>query len=80
VDSARSRRGFRSFGECNVDQRPIIYAFILPGLVVYQILRRKRGAPSAWSGWWPWIFSLGIFLVWAIGGIVNQPAFTKVCR
>ena len=54
---------------------PIIYAFILPGLVVYQILRRKRGAPSAWSGWWPWIFSLGIFLVWAIGGIVNQPGF-----
>ncbi len=54
---------------------PIIYAFILPGLIVYQILRRKRGAPSAWSGWWPWIFSLGIFLVWAIGGIVNQPGF-----
>ena len=54
---------------------PIIYAFILPGLFVYQFLRRKRGAPSAWSGWWPWIFSLGIFLVWAMGGIVNQPGF-----
>ncbi len=54
---------------------PIIYAFILPGLIVYQILRRKRGAPSAWSGWWPWIFSLGIFLAWVIGGIVTQPGF-----
>lgn len=54
---------------------PIIYAFILPGLVVYQIVRRKRGAPSAWSGWWPWILALGIFLAWAIGGIMTQPGF-----
>ncbi len=54
---------------------PIVYAFILPGLIVYQILRRKRGAPSAWSGWWPWILSLGIFLAWAICGIMKQPGF-----
>ncbi len=54
---------------------PIIYAFILPGLIVYQILRRKSGAPSAWSGWWPWLLSLAIFLAWAIGGIVRQEGF-----
>jgi 4-amino-4-deoxy-L-arabinose transferase-like glycosyltransferase len=54
---------------------PIIYAFILPGLIVYQVLRRKRGFPSAWSGWWPWIVSLGIFLGWAIGGIMQEPGF-----
>lgn len=54
---------------------PIVYAFILPGLVVYQILRRKSAAPSAWSGWWPWILSFAIFLAWAIGGIVRQPGF-----
>ena len=54
---------------------PIIYAFILPGLVVYQILRRKRAAPSAWSGWWPWILSLAIFLGWVIGGVVRQNGF-----
>ena len=54
---------------------PIIYAFILPGLIVYQILRRKSGAPTAWIGWWPWLLSLAIFLVWAIGGIVRQPGF-----
>jgi hypothetical protein len=54
---------------------PIIYAFILPGLIVYQILRRKSGAPSGWSGSWPWILSLAIFLAWAIGGIVSQPGF-----
>jgi 4-amino-4-deoxy-L-arabinose transferase-like glycosyltransferase len=54
---------------------PIICAFILPGLIVYQILRRPSGGPSAWSGWWPWIFALAIFLGWAIGGIVRQPGF-----
>lgn len=76
---------------------PIIYAFILPGLVAYQILRRggapvsdslgpmgaasdagQRPAlqpPSGWSGWWPWILALLIFLAWAIGGVVRQPGF-----
>ncbi|MEO8044677.1 MAG: hypothetical protein ABI674_07200 [Spartobacteria bacterium] len=54
---------------------PIIYAFILPGLVVYQFLHRKGGAPSGWSGWWPWLFSLALFLAWAIGGIVRQEGF-----
>jgi 4-amino-4-deoxy-L-arabinose transferase-like glycosyltransferase len=54
---------------------PIVYAFILPGLVVYQLLRGKRQMPSGWSGWWPWLVSLGIFLAWVIGGIVSQPGF-----
>ena len=54
---------------------PIIYAFILPGLIVYQILRRKSGAPSAWCGWWSWVLSFAIFLAWAIGGIVRQEGF-----
>ncbi len=54
---------------------PIVYAFILPGLLAYQSLRRRPGAPSAWGGWWPWILSLAIFLAWAIGGIVRQPGF-----
>ena len=54
---------------------PIIYAFILPGLIVYQVIRRKNRAPSAWSGAWPWVLSLALFLAWAIGGIVNQEGF-----
>ncbi|MEO7167000.1 MAG: hypothetical protein ABI787_07995 [Spartobacteria bacterium] len=54
---------------------PIIYAFILPGLIVYQVLRRKSGAPSAWCGWWPWVLSLALFLAWTAGGIVSQPGF-----
>ena len=34
--------------------------------------RRPQGA---WFGWWPWIASLGIFLLWVIGGILSQPGF-----
>jgi 4-amino-4-deoxy-L-arabinose transferase-like glycosyltransferase len=28
-----------------------------------------------WPGWWPWIASLAIFLIWVIGGILFQPGF-----
>jgi len=71
---------------------PIVYAFLLPGIVLFQWFatkERRLGQPSisnmtagkpsllaaAWSGWWPWIASLAIFLIWVIGGIVFQPGF-----
>jgi 4-amino-4-deoxy-L-arabinose transferase-like glycosyltransferase len=65
---------------------PIVYAFLIPGLALFQWrygrARPKRvpsevegGAPSAWSGWWPWIASLAVFLLWAVGGILFQPGF-----
>jgi len=72
---------------------PIVYAFLLPGIGVFEWWRRRcaavaaggvdpgREAPSvqleqsAWPGWWPWVASLAIFLVWVIGGIRFQPGF-----
>ncbi len=91
---------------------PIVYAFLLPGIALFQWRTRKRiassvttpvvpthrddpgqggraqqmpgrlgpGEPlqngvSAWCGWWPWIASLVIFLLWVIGGILSQPGF-----
>jgi 4-amino-4-deoxy-L-arabinose transferase-like glycosyltransferase len=62
---------------------PIVYAFLLPGIALFQLRRgraRPPGAPktnsgSAWPGWWPWFVSLGIFLVWVAGGIRFQPGF-----
>lgn len=54
---------------------PIVYAFLLPGILVYQWWRRKRDAASAWCGWWPWVASLAIFLIWAIPGIRLVPGF-----
>jgi 4-amino-4-deoxy-L-arabinose transferase-like glycosyltransferase len=58
---------------------PIVYAFLLPGIALFQFLGRARppAAPlhSAWPGWWPWIASLGVFLLWVIGGVFFQPGF-----
>ena len=58
---------------------PIVYAFLLPGIALFQ-WRTWRGygsgrPPGAWFGWWPWIASLGVFLLWVIGGILLQPGF-----
>jgi 4-amino-4-deoxy-L-arabinose transferase-like glycosyltransferase len=98
---------------------PIVYAFLLPGIGLFEWWRRRhacrysaveagvgdpgqsvslqngcsQGAVSrcggsrgerldtarrlqdAWFGWWPWLASLGIFLLWVIGGILSQPGF-----
>src|SRR5438876_3367120 len=59
---------------------PIVYAFLLPGIALFQ-WRYGRARPpgasaqSAWPGWWPWIASLAVFLVWVIGGIFFQSGF-----
>jgi 4-amino-4-deoxy-L-arabinose transferase-like glycosyltransferase len=54
---------------------PIVYAFLLPGIVAFQWRRRAVGGASAWSGWWPWIASLAVFLAWVAGGIMTAPGF-----
>jgi len=54
---------------------PIVYAFLLPGIGAFQWWRRKNNVPSAWCGWWPWLASLGVFLLWVVGGIIFQPGF-----
>ena len=61
---------------------PIVYAFLLPGIALFQLWRfkeRRLGQPSllasAWPGWWPWLASLAIFLAWVAGGIRFQPGF-----
>jgi 4-amino-4-deoxy-L-arabinose transferase-like glycosyltransferase len=56
---------------------PIVYAFFLPGILLFQLLERRRHAchHSAWCGWWPWLASLAIFLLWVVGGIRFQPGF-----
>src|SRR6059036_3923765 len=64
---------------------PIVYAFLLPGIGIFECWRRRRAAvaggggpgrahnartlQSAWPGWWSWIASLALFLLWVIGGI-----------
>jgi 4-amino-4-deoxy-L-arabinose transferase-like glycosyltransferase len=54
---------------------PIVYAFVLPGLALFQWRYRNLETGSAWSGWWPWIASLVLFLVWVAGGVYSVPGF-----
>ena len=77
---------------------PIVYAFLLPGIALFQwrvFKERRLGQPStanltagkpslpasatrsasAWPGWWPWVASLAIFLIWVGWGIRFQPGF-----
>jgi 4-amino-4-deoxy-L-arabinose transferase-like glycosyltransferase len=57
---------------------PIVYAFLLPGLVAFEWRRRKtKTAGSAWSGWMPWLLSFLVFILWAAGGILFVPEFTE---
>ena len=57
---------------------PIVYALLLPGLVVFQWRRQKmRTAGSAWPGWMPWLLSLLVFVLWTAGGILFVPEFTE---
>ena len=57
---------------------PIIYAFLLPGIVVFQIIFRKSKPVNAWFGWGPWLASLAIFLVWVIAGCMWVPRFYEL--
>jgi 4-amino-4-deoxy-L-arabinose transferase-like glycosyltransferase len=54
---------------------PIIYAFLIPGIIVCQFAFRRTGTASAWCGWWPWLASLAIFLAWVIAGCLWVPRF-----
>jgi 4-amino-4-deoxy-L-arabinose transferase-like glycosyltransferase len=79
---------------------PIVYAFLLPGIGVFEWWRRRhlpgdcshgaappcrglrhdrldtaRRLQSARPGWWPWVASLAVFLLWVTGGILFQPGF-----
>jgi 4-amino-4-deoxy-L-arabinose transferase-like glycosyltransferase len=70
---------------------PIVYAFLLPGIALFEWTRRRHavvagvGDPgrahkvpllqNAWPGWWPWVASLAVFLLWVSGGILFQFGF-----
>jgi 4-amino-4-deoxy-L-arabinose transferase-like glycosyltransferase len=63
---------------------PIVYAFLLPGIALNVVAvalwatrspRTPRRLQSAWPGWWPWVASLAIFLIWVGAGIRFQPGF-----
>ena len=58
---------------------PIVYAFLLPGIVAYALFVRRRGEEqvSAWCGAWPWLASLLVFALWVLVGIRTVPDFLE---
>ncbi|QQL44760.1 ArnT family glycosyltransferase [Sulfuriroseicoccus oceanibius] len=55
---------------------PILFAFIVPGLVAFWWLTRKQESrPTTNPGWLLWLLPLGVFLAWAIWGAVTNEAF-----
>jgi 4-amino-4-deoxy-L-arabinose transferase-like glycosyltransferase len=57
---------------------PIIYAFLLPGILVFEWRRRKTGdSVTAWGAWLPWLASFLIFIIWVAGGIYFVPEFLE---
>jgi 4-amino-4-deoxy-L-arabinose transferase-like glycosyltransferase len=56
---------------------PIVFAFLVPGIVLFQWLAGKSRTANAWCGWWPWIASLALFSIWVICGIKFVPGFYK---
>jgi 4-amino-4-deoxy-L-arabinose transferase-like glycosyltransferase len=57
---------------------PIVYAFLLPGIVACQFILRKSENAKAWGAWWPWFASLAIFLMWVIAGCLWVPRFYEL--
>jgi hypothetical protein len=54
---------------------PIAFAFLLPGIVMFQWLVGKRSTANAWCGLWPWIASSALFSIWVVCGIKFVPGF-----
>ena len=62
---------------CMFIKGPIVFAFLPPGIVLFQSLAGKRSGANAWCGWWPWIASFALFSLWATWGIAFVPGFYK---
>jgi 4-amino-4-deoxy-L-arabinose transferase-like glycosyltransferase len=54
---------------------PILYAFLLPGMVAFAWLGPKGRKHLVWSGWWTWVIPLMLFLAWGVAGLVTNPEF-----
>ena len=58
---------------------PIVCAFLLPGIVIFEWRRRSHPTTaSAWCGWLPWFGAFAIFVLWVAGGLFTPHFFHDV--
>jgi 4-amino-4-deoxy-L-arabinose transferase-like glycosyltransferase len=53
---------------------PVLYAFLLPGLVAFAFLAPKHRR-LAWSGWWTWLVPFALFVAWGVASLLSDPDF-----
>ena len=73
---------FLLFLAAQMTKGPTVFAFFIPGMVVYHIICRQRHeADRTWSGWWTWAIPFAIFIAWVtIGAITDQAFYDQVVR
>jgi 4-amino-4-deoxy-L-arabinose transferase-like glycosyltransferase len=54
---------------------PIVYAFIVPGMVIFWFLGTREQRGLVWSGWWTWLVPLALFCTWLVIGCLTRPEF-----
>lgn len=54
---------------------PILYAFLLPGMIAFAFLAPRGKRHLVWSGWWTWVLPLALFLAWGIVGLMTRQSF-----
>lgn len=55
---------------------PLAVVFLGPGLLACWVVRKRQGERfNGWPGWWPWIVSLIVFLLWVVVGCVVDRGF-----
>ncbi|MDP9291596.1 MAG: glycosyltransferase family 39 protein [Verrucomicrobiota bacterium] len=55
---------------------PIVYAFLLPGLIAFAVFCRRQGHRfDVAMSWWPWFLPLIIFFGWVVWGLLRDGEF-----
>lgn len=54
---------------------PILYAFLVPGMLAFAWLGPKGRKNLVWSGWWTWLIPLGFFVAWGVTGLMTNESF-----
>jgi 4-amino-4-deoxy-L-arabinose transferase-like glycosyltransferase len=54
---------------------PVLLAFLLPGVMVFCLLERRRQGGKAWAGWWAWGIPVALLGMWAAVGCWRDEQF-----